>query len=165
MSFIRIKTRKNAKGDIIEYAYLVSNSWKKRMKMPRQKVAGYFGKIYRFNKIERGFEIGSGDFHSEIKRLIENELYSIGLIKRDGKFVNDSVVVDLDGLKVLNNNGKECVIMVNDGFICSWSLKKLFEIDTPKVEDASFIAKSLRMAGLSIDGENFVRLLRVEGNL
>lgn len=161
MSFIRIKTRKNARNEVDEYGYLVVNSWGKRKKMPKQKVAGYLGRIYRFENSSLDYVIGEGSFHTELRKLIENQLLALGFDKIDGKYLKDEIIVDLEGLKVLNKKNKDCLVMVNNGFICSWSLKKLFGIEHPKVEDASYIAKSLRGAGINIDGENFVRLLKV----
>lgn len=161
MGFIRIKTRKNARNEVDEYGYLVNNSWGKRKKMPKQKVVGYLGRIYRFDNSSLDYVIGEGNFHIELRRLIENQLLALGFDKLDGKYLKDEVIVDMEGLKVLNKKGKDCLIMVNNGFICNLSLKKLFAIEHPKVEDASYIAKSLRAAGVNIDGDNFVRLLKV----
>ena len=57
MVYIRAKKFKRKNGEVVRYAYLVKNIWKKRghkgsKKGARQKVRGYLGKVYGFSRVE-----------------------------------------------------------------------------------------------------------------
>ena len=157
--FIRIKSRLNKSGEV-EYAYLVSNSWRKRRKTPKQKVSKYLGKIYRFDSSGCEFQVNGG-LKECLIGMVSSVLLSCGFKLVSGRYWSGECFVDLAGLKVYNDKGRSCVVMVNDGYICNWSLKQLFKVEVKSVDDARYLAKVLRLTGIDLGGEDFVDLYNV----
>ena len=158
--FIRIKSRLNGSGGEIEYAYLVSNRWLKRRKVAKQKVSRYLGRMYRFSKVrEVQFQVYGG-FRECLKRLVGATLESCGFRLVRGRYWNGECFVDLKRLKVYNAAKRDCVVFVNDGFICSWSLRRLFRVEVSGVEDGPYLAKVLRFGGIEVDSPDFVKLFK-----
>lgn len=159
MSFIRTK-KINGK----EYAYLVKNKWHKRKlrgksKGPRQKVSRYLGKVYSFEKVNTlGFfdfkvmEISeqylvNNNYEEVIKDLVRWELYkhNIEIDEFSIDFIN----------KKITKEGKEVSLRINEGFLNSYTLKRLFNL---RSNDSLYLAKCFVEAGIEVPKEIFVGL-------
>lgn len=155
--FFRIKKIKGK-----EYAYLVENSWGR--KSSRQKVKGYMGRVYRFKvKNNVGFldflktssteeYITNNDKNKIIKDLIEWELFKHDAGK--GEFLIDF------GTSRIEKGKKRAVLHINDGFMCSLTLKNLLEFKPERDEEADGyrLARAFVEAGIKIPNEVFVGL-------
>jgi len=159
VSYIRIK-RINGK----EYAYLVESKWYKRKfkaknKGPRQKVSKYLGKVYSFVKDN---DIGFFDFKvlsNAEQYLVDNNYEEIikDLVRwelfRHNIDVNE-FNVDFNSKKILTNN-KEVSLKLNEGFLNSYTLRRLFNL---KSNDSLYLAKCFVEAGIEVPKEVFVGL-------
>lgn len=157
MVFLRIKRIKGK-----EYAYLVENEWKR--KSSRQQVKDYLGRVYRFdlrNDIDFSQFIKSGDIkdyiskngkNKVIKDLIEWEFFKFSINKQEFS-------LDLDNKKFQKGN-KNIVIFVNDGFMCSYTLRNLIEFMPEGDEelDGFRFAKAFVDAGVKVPRDVFVEL-------
>ena len=170
MVFFRIKKIKGK-----EYAYRVENKWKATAKSvdalrgikprgSRQKVRGYVGKIYRFSlvndvnfleylKIEdiQNY-IENNEKNKIINDLIEWELFKFGVS-------NQEFSIDLDNIKIQKNN-RNVVFLINEGFMCSLTLKNLLEFKPEGDEevDGYRLARAFVEGGIKVPQEIFVGL-------
>lgn len=160
MSFIRIKKIKG-----YEYAYLVNNKWRK-VKGPRQKVKGYLGKVYKFGRSEKEFK---ADINKEVNEIIKNliiyELSCLGF-EHDGQLLkNENIIYNkiTNSIYILENKTrKKCVIANNEGFLCNFTLSKLFNLK-PEIEKLNL--EEDRLVGLKL-AEFFVEAgLKVPENV
>lgn len=159
MAFIRTK-----KIDGKEYAYLVENKWYKRRhkgknKGPRQRVNKYLGRVYSFNKTE------NIDFFS-FKKIDNSELYLKNNSNNKNQVFGDLIewelfrhninkeefTIDFSNKKVLKNN-KEISLKMNDGFLNSFTLARLFNL---KSGDSYYLAKCFVEAGIEVPKDVFV---------
>ena len=157
MAFFRTK---KIKGN--EYAYIVENEWNRRGS--RQKVKGYAGRIYKFNvkndinfldfrKIENVEKyVAENDFKKIISDLTEWELFKHEIDKN--KFTTD-----LNGIKVMQN-GRNVVLIINEGFMCSLTLKKIFEFmpEGDESNDGYRLARAFVESGIKIPQDVFISL-------
>ena len=156
MAFFRLK---KIKGN--EYAYRVENEWKKGKS--RQKVKGYLGRAFRFEK-NRQIEFGkfinskdlinytsSNDWTKIIRDLVEWEIHQHNADK--SKFY-----VDLETFKIQNKK-RNSVLLVNEGYMCSLTLSNIFNF---KKEDESVdgfrLARAFVEAGIKVPQEVFVAI-------
>ena len=130
----------------------------------RQKVKGYLGRVYRFNlkkdihflqfkKIENVEKyVIENDFKKIINDLIEWELFRHDINKN--KFT-----VDLDELK-FQQNKKNIVLLVNEGFMCGLALKNMLEFkpEGDESNDGYRLARAFVESGIKIPQEVFVSL-------
>jgi len=156
--FIRTKKIKNK-----EYAFLVDNKWDKKSKKVKQKVIRYLGKVYKpkqenknfidFYNIESIEKYSKKDFKKIIKDLIEFEIKTSEL--RNKVKLN----YEKQELKI---NGRNAVLKINQGYLCSYTIKNLLHFKKlPNEEEKQLglrLAKSLVNAGIRIPKELFVRL-------
>ncbi len=157
MSFIRVK-----KIDGKEYAYLVENKWYKRKvkgrsKGSRQKVSKYLGRVFSFNKKETiDFlpfkKINNLDEYLKINNknkiiedLVEWELFRHSINK-------DDVTIDFSNKKIIKN-GKDVSLRMNEGFLNSFTLGRLFGL---RAGNSYYLAKCFVEAGIEIPKEVFV---------
>ena len=155
MAFIRIKKIKRK-----EYAYIVENEWKH--KSSRQKVKGYIGSVYRFDlnkdieflhfvKSQNAEEyINQRDIKKIINDLIEWEFFKFGIS-------NQQFNIDLNEKKIRKGK-KHVALMINEGFMCSLTLKNLLDFKTENNEanDGYRFAKAFVEAGIKVPEEIFV---------
>jgi len=159
MSFIRIK-----KINSNEYAYLVENKWYKNKskgkdKGPRQKVSKYLGRVYTFEKENRP------EFY-EYKKIEDIEQYIVNTTQESiikdlirwelhrHNINSEEFEVNFSNKKVYKGK-KEVSIRINEGFLCSYTLRRLFNL---KKEDSYYLAKSFIDAGIEIPKEVFIGL-------
>ncbi|MBW2976162.1 hypothetical protein KY347_01800 [Candidatus Woesearchaeota archaeon] len=157
MSFIRIKKISGK-----EYAYLVENRWYKRGfkgkgKGSRQKVSRYLGRVHSFVKVDNtGFfefkgikepeqYLKSNNKEKVFGDLVEWELFRHCVDKKE-------FMINLDKTGV-SKNGKEVTLKINDGFLNSYTLNRLFNL---KSGDSYYLARCFVDAGIDVPKEVFV---------
>ena len=157
MTFLRVKKIKNK-----EYAYIVKNEWKK--KSSRQKVKGYLGRVHRFslkndidflqhiNAENTEHYISQNDVKKIISDLVEWEFFRFGIDKREFD-------IDLSNKKIQKKN-KNVVLIINEGFMCSATLKNLVEFRAENDEENGGwkFARAFVDAGIKVPHEIFVGL-------
>lgn len=165
MSFIRVK---KINGN--EYAYLVENRWYKRRVNgnglgSRQKVSKYLGRVYGFDKTE------NIDFLT-FKKIEDLEEYLRDSISNRAKIIKDLIewelfrhsinkeefTIDFSNKKITNKknnkgNHKEVSLKMNEGFLNSFTLSRLFGL---RSGDSYHLAKCFVEAGIEIPKELFV---------
>ena len=157
MVFFRIKKIKGK-----EYAYIVENEWKPRGS--RQKVKGYIGKVYHFDLLHDAdfleySKIGNAQDYIEnndknriISDLIEWELFKFGASEEE-------FLIDLSDMKIKKNK-KNVALLINDGFMCNYTLKNLLDFKPQGEEevDGYHLARAFVDAGIKVPKEIFVGL-------
>lgn len=155
--FFRIKKIKGK-----EYAYIVENEWKR--KGSRQKVKGYIGRVYRLsikNEVDflkyLGIEnaeyyLQNNDFRKIINDLAEWEMFRHGISK-------DEFLIDLANAKI-EKNRRNVALQINDGFMCSLTLKNLleFKAEGDEENDGYRLARAFVEAGIKVPQEIFIGL-------
>ena len=156
MTFFRTK---KIKGN--EYVYRVENEW--QGKTSRQKVKGYLGKAFRLNLKNN---IGFMDFCkiSDIEKYIDENLSEkiikdlIGWEVARHEVSKEKFHIDLESKK-MQVNGKDAVIIINDGFMCGFTLASLLEFKTESEEqDGKRFARAFVEAGIKVPEEIFIGL-------
>ena len=155
MTFFRIK---KIKGN--EYVYAVENEWKK--KSSRQKVKGYIGRAHRYTmqndigfmdhfKIQDASSyVESNDKNKIIRDLIEWEFFRFGI---DRNFLVEDETVKIQ------KNKKDAALLINDGYMCTLTLKNLLEFKSENEEtDGYRLARAFVEAGIRVPQEIFVGL-------
>jgi hypothetical protein len=159
MSFIRTKKISGK-----EYAYLVSNKWYKRRhkgknKGPRQKVSKYLGRVYYFNKVndkdfltfknikdlEQYLKNNHNNKNQIFKDLVEWELFRHNVDKEE-------FTIDFGNKKIMKNN-KMVSLRINEGFLNSFTLNRLFGL---RSGSSYYLAKCFVEAGIEVPKEIFV---------
>lgn len=153
--FFRIKKIKGK-----EYAYIVENQWK--TKGSRQKVKDYIGRVYRFNLVNntdflKYFQVENVQNYIEnneknkiIKDLIEWELFKYSISSQEFS-------IDLSNIKIQKNN-KNVVFLINNGFMCGFTLRNLLEFkpEGDEQNDGYKLARAFVEAGIKVPEEIFV---------
>ena len=170
--FIRIKKIKGK-----DYAYLVSNVWRKRKKASRQKVAKYLGKVLKLERInnktlheflkikdlEKYIKSNSKKITLDLIRL-ELHNHNFKEIKKDIWELND-ILVDLKNKKVLHNKKQVC-LELNNNFLCSYTLRKLIDFKPKqgltKLQIGKQLANYFEAAGILVPKEIFVVIAKKE---
>lgn len=157
MAFFRIKTIKRK-----EYAYIVENTWKG--KASRQKVKNYIGRAYRFDlkssvdfakflDIDRLEDyVSNNEKNKIVNDLIEWEFHKFGISKEEFS-------LDLINRKIQKNK-RGIVLVINDGFMCSHTLKKMldFKAEGDEETDGYRLARAFVEAGIKVPQEVFIGL-------
>ncbi len=156
MAFVRVKRISNG-----EYAYLVENSWTDRG--ARQKVGKYLGKVYRPERAKSeglgaflgipdvGKHIRSSDFKGTAADLILRELHNHGI--KEGDFA-----INFEDSSVKNGKGRDAAIAMNEGFLCSHTLKRLLGYDAEKDYSGYLLADLITAAGIAPEQDVFIEL-------
>jgi len=150
MAFVRIKKLKGK-----EYAYLVENEW--TINGSRQRVKAYLGRAIKpLRQKEKIIDIIDLDYKNAILALVKQELLNHGFSE---DLTYDRVTVDLGKQKILNGK-RNAVIALNEGFLCSQTLKDALEIQlTGHEEEAGTqLAKILLELGIRLPKDTFVQL-------
>ncbi|MFH1641683.1 MAG: hypothetical protein ABIC04_02175 [Nanoarchaeota archaeon] len=165
MTYIRIKRIRKKSGNEYEYAYLVENKWRKRVKNgkpgARQKVKEFLGRISKpelvndveflnYLKIADFNEYSKNSYRKIVMDLIEWELY-----KHDVREIN----FDQED-NTVRKNDKKIVVQMNEGFLCDHTLRKLiiFKFKEDEYEAGMALAKVFVDAGMDIPKELFVKV-------
>lgn len=171
MVFVRIKRIYGS-----EYAYLVANSW--TGSGPRQKVSKYLGKVIRPEKAKSeqlGAFLGltaeqdlrqwiaKSSFKDAVAALIKLELSNHAITysgDSGGNGLKNDLKINVEKAEFLDDKGKGIVIALNDGFLCSYTAKKLLEYDAAAAADYSGynLADALTAAGMAVEKDVFIAL-------
>lgn len=150
--FVRIK---NINGN--NYSYLVENEWTPWGS--RQRVTKYLGRTYKPNRINgQEFELPSGK-HEAILHAVKQELLNHGFKEINGIFEQGGITAHLEN-KTVKRGKKDITLAMNEGFLCSHTLKQLLSF-TPrenKEESATELAKLALEAGLNLSPDQFAHL-------
>lgn len=155
--FIRIKKIKGK-----EYSYVVENIWKG--KTSRQKVKCYIGRVFRFSLLNdvsfsEYLKIGNAkdyienhDKNKVILDLVGWELFKFGISRQE-------FTIDFENA-IIQKNKNNAALMINEGFMCSLTLKNLLEFKAEGDEQADGygLAKVFVEAGINVPQEIFVEL-------
>ncbi len=140
--YIRTKTRTNKSGRKYTYAYLAEI--KQRRNHPKQKVIKYLGRVYKTERTANNTPkiLPSESFNEMILALIKKELENHDFKETAQKTVKkEDLEIDLGKLTVTNaKNSKQACIQLNQGMLCSYTLKNLLSYQPPK-EDIKRIGK------------------------
>ena len=150
MGFIRLKQRKNASGTVVSYGYIVSPYWNTNLQSPRQKVLGYAGKVFVCDVVTDIRLLGYS-----FSDLLRRELLRHGFVFRDCMYTLGDLCVTETRVYSLCS-GKKIVLQIHAGFLCDYTLAKLFSLHTPS--DAKIFAKDLQLCGISVTPEEFVKV-------
>ncbi len=149
--FIRIKKIKNK-----EYAYLVENNWVNNSS--RQRVKYYLGGVYKPERVKSEIKINKNlDFKELVLDLARQELLNHGF-EEDGEVLKrEEITVALRKLKFTKNK-KPILISLNEGFLCSCTLKDLLDFKSKGDEEQVGVklATMLVETGLKIPNEEFI---------
>lgn len=155
-----IRTKK-VKG--YEYAYLVQNKWKAKgdKKGARQRVKKYLGRVLSYN-IENNYSffefIGIRDTNLYLENKDYEQVLKDLIAWEFGRHeIKDDVLIYCDRGKVVKN-GKEVCIKMNEGVLCSYTLKKLafFDGKGSEPEVGKRLAKAFVEAGIDVPQEVFI---------
>ena len=180
MAFIRVKRAKRKNGNICEYAYIVATKrvWKK-VKQSNKK---YLGRVYRFNKVKdldffEYYKVSNVHEYASSKKKegILFDLIKLELIKHgfkvlnkqysktknnpsnkahNIKFFNGNCI--FDGKKVFNLLGNPIALGFNQGYLTTYSIRKILNFKAYDEESGYELAKMFVEAGISIPKEIFV---------
>ena len=136
MVFIRLKKRSYKSGENF-YAYLVGNKWENNTS--KQEIKRYIGRYIKLDS-NKNSEIKINEVKTIKKKDILLYLLKKQLLSYDFKekvkhlFIHKAgFSVNLKNNKVLNKKtNKKICLGLNNGFLCSHTLKKLSEFKTPK---------------------------------
>lgn len=160
MAFVRTKKLKGK-----EYAYLVENEW--TINGSRQKVKAYLGRVIRPLKLrERPAQTDGLSYKQAVMSLIKQELQNHGF--DETLTFDNKIKADLENA-AFNNSGKNIVLAMNEGFLCSQTLKDALNIQLTGHEEkaGTKLANALVEAGLKIPKDTFVELFEkiYKGNI
>jgi hypothetical protein len=135
-----------------EYAYLVRNAWTGQG--PRQKVAGYAGRVHR--PVDAGtarVPLSPADFPGLVRQLCRRELLAHGFTGQDGFLRQDAVAVDLAAGSIRAGRGP-CTVAMQEGFLCDATLARLLALKPEGHEerDMHALVAALLEAGLKAAG-------------
>ncbi len=148
--YIRLKTIKNK-----EYAYLVKSKYYKR-KPPKQMISKYLGRVYTPHKYLNNNinkENAFNNIEEFLKSLIELEIKNHNLYEH--------FIIDFDKFKIKNKKGNSCVIRINNGYLCDYTLKNLLKFEPSSLDEKTFskeLARALIESGIQINNDMFVLL-------
>lgn len=182
MAYIRLKRFKRKNGKIVTYAYVVKNTWKKRVPKgseigARQKVKAYLGKVYEFTRVDdKGFmsHFSVDDFKAYldehgmekvVRDLVRVELLNHGFLENGDFYLNEDLVVYISDSEFFIKNIKgekdrKLVIAMNEGFLCKETFSKLinFKGRGDEKEVGLSLGNALLEAGLKVPQEVFVEM-------
>lgn len=169
MAFVRIKKIKGK-----EYGYLVQNKWKrskvnKGKKTSKQKVKAYLGRAYKLDRVmDKDFwQTIDSDPETYLKMatkdkilhdLIRFELMRHGFVNINEKWIKEGVEVDINKKKIKNENKSKCVLKINEGHLCGYRMRKLFNYEAEgDVEESGLeLAKLFIESGIDVPQEVFI---------
>ena len=147
MAFLRVKKIKGK-----EYAYLVENSW--TAKGTRQKVKRYLGRVHRFKgKGSYLLDYSKNDCKGFLVELINFELSKI-----KARLKKEKIGFDNKKMVFIRGNKKNCVLGLNQGFMCDFTLKRILNFKkSGDIEvDSVKLAKFFIEAGFAVPQEYFI---------
>ncbi len=164
--FIRLK---KIKGQ--QYAYKVKNIWRKRKKASRQKVTKYLGRVFSFkpiysarfedfvNKQDIDKYINEKTYREIVKDLFQYELFKHGFKLKGRTWYKGKIKANIDDKK-LTKNKRRCVLGLNEGFLCTETIRETLTFRGEGIEQAMGLqmAKIFLGAGIKLEPALFVRI-------
>jgi len=155
--FIRLKKIKNN-----QYAYLVENTWKKRKQSSRQQVKAYLGRVLPapHQKITMSsINIQEKEYSLALLSILQSQLLQYGFQEKNGKLQYEDIIIDLNN-KTVTREGKDVVLKMHDGYLCSHSIKKALQFQGEGYEEqvGLQLAETLVGVGLDLPQEMFIQL-------
>jgi len=149
--FVRLKT---IKGN--PYAYLVENEWTPWGS--RQKVTKYLGRAHEIERIRFEEHALPDNYADAINTLLAQELTNHGFIPGTNMHTKDNITVHANGR--VTSKGKSVVLSMNEGFLCTETLKQLRAFLAPDHPEqaATRLAEHLLETGLKPTNKQFEHL-------
>jgi hypothetical protein len=141
-----------------EYAYLVRNEWTPAG--PRQKVAGYAGRVHRASRAPANRPaLAATAFPALVRELSRRELIAHGFTDDNGALRSGGVLADLTAGSIRAGRAK-CAIAMHEGFLCDATLGQLLALKPEGHEgrDAEALVTALLAAGLKAAGDELATL-------
>ncbi|MFP4402874.1 MAG: adenylate kinase family protein [Candidatus Woesearchaeota archaeon] len=161
--FIRSKKIKNNL-----YAYAIKNKWTKLG--PRQCYSKYLGKVIVLKQENNldfeeifNYKINKNDPYYLVRYIIIKELTNYGFKKKNEfKYYYDDIVINLIN-GTIKKNKKNIVLMLNNDFLSTFTLKKLIFFNSTKDKNnvALDLAKSFIQAGIAVRQDLFIQLFNL----
>ena len=151
--FVRLKRIKGK-----DYAYLVENSWTR--KGARQKVAKYLGRVIKPESVKSeslADFLKIDDTKEYVKNTDTKEIIS-DLVKLELASHNLDIEIKFEDNEILDGKGKKIVLQINDGYLCSETLRQLIDYDSKKDARGVRLAELIVAAGLKIEPDVFISL-------
>ena len=164
--YIRVKTIKKQ-----EYGYLVQSKWNKKQSTSKQKFSQYLGRVYSPQKqysltlkdVTKAQDIENYVKITDVNQIL-NDIITVDLLNHNLKrnrntFSDKEFYVDISNLKVYNKKLVPCVVKINNGYLCDYTLKRLFNIKPSNTDEVQFgkeLARAVIEAGIGIEKELFV---------
>ena len=149
-NYMFIRTKKITKYN---YAYLVESTWDNGR--TKQKVKSYLGRVFDFGETP---EI-TQDIES-IQALLELFYAQLGFEKKGTAFTHNELITI--SKKSIVKRKKECVIQINEGFLCKYTIKSLLELEKKPInqtsEDIHYVANTIVEAGIKLSKPTFIQL-------
>jgi len=166
--YIRVKTIKNQ-----EYGYLVQSKWNRKQSTSKQRFSQYLGRIYQpkkqynldlmgINKIQDIQDyFDSKDYQRILRDIISVDLLNHDLKRNKNIFSDADYYIDMENLKVYNKKLNSCIIKINNGYLCDYTLRRLFSIKPSNTNEIQFgkeLARAVIETGIGIEKDMFVLL-------
>ncbi len=150
MAYIRIKKINNS-----PYAYLVESQT--TSKGPRQRVKKYLGRVHSYADVESSGEIVGDNKREFLRAAMGRELALRGFSLVKDQLVHNNITVCTKKFTI-SKGKKEAIIGMNNGFLCSHTLKGLinFKKSDDLNTDAVVLAKRFVSSGLNVSQEEFI---------
>jgi hypothetical protein len=165
MSFFCVKSvrrkavpsdRKNARLSDKEYSYVYEAHAirDKRSQKVRHKLIGRIGHFFRLEKKDSVLidseEAGVMDKDSFLRHVLKLNLIAHGMTESEKLvFENDTFAVNLYDFSVRKKNiCSDVVLGINDGYLCSRTLKSLFDFELVAEADMPLLVRCVRDIGL-----------------
>lgn len=163
--YIRLKKRKTKLGTL-EYAY--ETKCIRTKKGPRQKIKSYLGKVFHLENsyLTLQFYTSTNDLKQffqdkKLNKIVEEllifELVRHGFAKETNTLRNGDFRINLDDKTVKCNGNEKVVLSLNNGFLCSKTLKKCFK-DMENPSETKNIIRSILLIGINSNKDIFTQI-------
>lgn len=149
---------------IIPFSYHTNIEKSKKKKSSRQKVVGYLGRVHEFEISQKEYSRKlESNYRESIHNIVQWHLEQYGFKKKGNLMINKDIGVSYHPEEIELKNKKtdsNTVIKSFDGYICSHTLKKLYEFDGLGYDEevGKRLANTLVKAGMNVSKETFIAL-------
>jgi hypothetical protein len=89
--------------------------------------------------------------------LIRFELMKHGFADIGGRWARDMIKADIKRKKFVNDTGSNCVLAINEGYLCSYRLKELLKYSADGSEESGYnLAKLFIESGIDVPQDVFI---------
>lgn len=163
--FVRIKKIKG-----IPYAYLVKNTWKKGKTI--QKTVKYLGRVIGVKPLSESLDLSLDSMSSPkdlFYSLVNKQLLALGFKpKNKTVYFNKELNVEFNFRSLsFKQQNKNCVLKLNEGFVCDYNLKRLRKViegsvscrDEDFYDSGKELARALVDLGFILQKDQFQKLI------